>query len=137
VSVPSTAHKPVVVVTSLLGASCTCPNDIVRYDSLWIFIYCSGLGVRVLFSVFKPVVVVTSLLRASSTCQNDIVRYHSLWIFMYCSRLYSSPSIIRMIKSRRMRFRGHVARMADKRDAYRLLAGKPEGKRPLGRPRRW
>jgi hypothetical protein len=52
-------------------------------------------------------------------------------------RLYSSPSIIRMIKSRRMRWAGHVARMGEKRNAYRIL-GKPEGKRPLGRPRcRW
>jgi hypothetical protein len=50
--------------------------------------------------------------------------------------LYSSPSIIRMIKSRRMRWAGHVARMGEKRNAYRLLVGKPEGRRPLGRPRR-
>jgi hypothetical protein len=50
--------------------------------------------------------------------------------------LYSSPSIIRIIKSRRMRWAGHVARRGAKRNAYRLLAGKPEGKRPLGRPRR-
>jgi hypothetical protein len=44
--------------------------------------------------------------------------------------------IIRMIKSRRMRWAGHVARMGVKRNAYRILVGKPEGKRPLGRPRR-
>jgi hypothetical protein len=50
--------------------------------------------------------------------------------------LYSSLSIIRIIKSRRMRWAGHVARMGEKRNAYRLLVGKPEGKRPLGRPRR-
>jgi hypothetical protein len=50
--------------------------------------------------------------------------------------LYSSPSIIRIIKSRRMRWAGHVARMGEKRNAYRLLVGKPEGRRPLGRPRR-
>jgi hypothetical protein len=50
--------------------------------------------------------------------------------------LYSSPSIIRIIKSRRMRCAGHVARMGEKRNAYRLFVGKPEGKRPLGRPRR-
>jgi hypothetical protein len=49
--------------------------------------------------------------------------------------LYSSPSIIRIIKSRRMRWVGHVARMGEKINAYRLLVGKPEGKRPLGRPR--
>jgi hypothetical protein len=41
-----------------------------------------------------------------------------------------------MIKSRRMRWTGHVARMREKRNAYRILVGMPEGKRPLGRPRR-
>jgi hypothetical protein len=52
--------------------------------------------------------------------------------------LYSSPSIIRIIKSRRMRWAEHVSRMGEKRNVYRLLVGKPEGKRPLGRPRcRW
>jgi hypothetical protein len=50
--------------------------------------------------------------------------------------LYSSPSIIRIIKSRRMRWTGHVARMGEKRKAYRLLVGNSEGKRPLRRPRR-
>jgi hypothetical protein len=50
--------------------------------------------------------------------------------------LYSSPSIIRIIKSRRMKWAGHVARMGENRNVYRLLVGKPEGKRPLGRPRR-
>jgi hypothetical protein len=50
--------------------------------------------------------------------------------------LYSSPNIIKIIKSRRMRWAGYVARMGEKRNAYRLLVGKPEGKRPLGRPRR-
>jgi hypothetical protein len=50
----------------------------------------------------------------------------------------SSPSIIIMIKSRRMRWAGHVARVGKKRNAYRMLVGNPEGKRPLGRPRhRW
>jgi hypothetical protein len=52
--------------------------------------------------------------------------------------LYSSPNIIRRIKSRRMRWAGHVARMGETRNAYRILVGRPEGKRPLGRPRsRW
>jgi hypothetical protein len=50
--------------------------------------------------------------------------------------LCSSPSIIRIIKSRRMRWAGHVARRGEKRNVCRLLVGKPEGKRPLGRPRR-
>jgi hypothetical protein len=50
--------------------------------------------------------------------------------------LCSSPSIIRMIKSRRIRWAGHVARIGEKRKAYRLLVGKPEGKRLLGRSSR-
>jgi hypothetical protein len=48
-------------------------------------------------------------------------------------KLYSSPNIIRMIKSRRMTWAGHVARMGETRNAYGILVGKPEGKRPLGR----
>ncbi|KAJ4444743.1 hypothetical protein ANN_06540 [Periplaneta americana] len=52
--------------------------------------------------------------------------------------LYSSPDIIRNIKSRRLRWAGHVARMGESRNAYRVLIGRPEGKRPLARPRhRW
>jgi hypothetical protein len=50
--------------------------------------------------------------------------------------LYSSSSIIRIMKARRMRWAGHVARITEKRNTYRLLAGKPERRRPLGRPRR-
>jgi hypothetical protein len=50
--------------------------------------------------------------------------------------LYSSPSIIRIIKLRRMRWAGHVARMGEKRKVYRLLVGTQEGKKLLGRPRR-
>jgi hypothetical protein len=54
-----------------------------------------------------------------------------------CS-LYFSPNIIRMIKSRRMRWVGYVAHMGEGRGVYRVLGGRPEGKRPLGRPRcRW
>jgi hypothetical protein len=52
--------------------------------------------------------------------------------------LYSSPGIVRMIKARRIRWAGHVARMGEVRGAYNILVGKPEGRRPLGRPwRRW
>ena len=49
--------------------------------------------------------------------------------------LYSSPNIVRVIKSR-IRWTGHVELMGEKRSVYRVLLGKPEGKRPLGRPRR-
>ena len=52
------------------------------------------------------------------------------------SDLYSLPNIVRVVKSRRMRWAGHVARMEEGRGVHRVLVGKPEGKRPLGRPRR-
>jgi len=52
--------------------------------------------------------------------------------------LYSLPNIVRVVKSRRMRWAGHVARMGEGRGVHRVLVGKPEGKRRLGRPRhRW
>ena len=50
--------------------------------------------------------------------------------------LYSSPNIVRVIKWKRMRWAGHWTRMGEERGVYRVLVGKPEGKRPLGRPRR-
>ena len=50
--------------------------------------------------------------------------------------LYSLPNIVRVVKSRRIRWAEHVARMGEERDVHRVLVGKPEGKRPLRRPRR-
>jgi len=50
--------------------------------------------------------------------------------------LYCSPNIVRVIKSRRMRWAGHLARMGERKDVYKVLVGKPEAKRPRGRPRR-
>ena len=52
------------------------------------------------------------------------------------NNLYSSPNIVRVIKSRRMRWAGHVARMGEGRGVYRVLVGKPQGRRTVGRPRR-
>ena len=52
------------------------------------------------------------------------------------SDLYSLPNIVRVVKSGRMRWAGHMARMGEGRGVHRVLVGKPEGKRPLGRPRR-
>jgi len=61
------------------------------------------------------------------------------WRKLHSGRLYDlycSPNIVRVIKSRRIRWAGHVAHMDDRRGVYRVLVGKPEGKRPLERPRR-
>jgi hypothetical protein len=60
------------------------------------------------------------------------------WRKLYNDGLHNlySPNIIRVIKSRRLRWAGHVARMGEERSVYSVLVGKPEGKRPLGRPRR-
>jgi hypothetical protein len=55
---------------------------------------------------------------------------------MNFNSLYSSPSIVRVIKLRRMRGAGHVTRMVERRGVYRVLVGRPEGKGPLGKPRR-
>jgi hypothetical protein len=54
----------------------------------------------------------------------------------FVSVFYALPNIVRVVKSRRMRWEGHVARMGEGRAVHRFLVGKPEGKRPLGRPRR-
>jgi hypothetical protein len=60
------------------------------------------------------------------------------WRELHNEELHDSPSIIRIMKARRMRWAGHAPRMGEKRKAYTLLVGKPEGRRPLGRPRsRW
>jgi hypothetical protein len=73
------------------------------------------------------------------TYANGDVKYQIYKIYNFCmlcseelNDLYSSPNIIRLIKSRRMRWAGHVARMGEKRVAYRILVGRPEGRRPLG-----
>ena len=64
--------------------------------------------------------------------ENSVNNTASAWL----NDLYTSPNIVRVIKSKRMRWAGHVARVGEERGVYRVLVGKPEGKRPLGRPRR-
>ena len=67
-------------------------------------------------------------------CHVDIIYLHNEEL----NDLYCSPNIVRVIKSKRIRWAGHVARMGEERGVYRVLVGKPEGRRPLGRPRpRW
>ena len=62
--------------------------------------------------------------------------YISYEIYIYIYIYISLSNIVRVVKSRRMRWAGHVARMGEDRGVHRVLVGKPEGKRPLGRPRR-
>jgi hypothetical protein len=68
--------------------------------------------------------------------------FDAVYLFIYfpkkfhCAIRVLSPIIVRVINSRRMRYVGHVARLEEGRGVYRLLVGRPEGKRPLGRPRR-
>jgi hypothetical protein len=64
------------------------------------------------------------------------VRLPFLHLYDEWQGLYVSPNIIRVINSRRMRWAGHVERMGEKRGAYRILVGRPDGRRPLGRWRR-
>jgi hypothetical protein len=74
-------------------------------------------------SAFRNNVAKVRSLHRSGEINNSILKlFHNL---------YSSPSIIRMIKSRRMRWARHVARRREKRNAYRIFVGNPEGKRPL------
>jgi hypothetical protein len=65
-------------------------------------------------------------------CRNEWRKLHNEEL----NDLYSLPNIVRVVKSRRMRWAGHVARMREERVVHRVLVGKPEAKRPLGRPRR-
>ena len=67
----------------------------------------------------------------------EITNIFSVFFYLVeLNDLYFSPNIVRVIKSRRMRWAGHVARMGERRCLYRILVRKPEGRRPLGRPRR-
>ena len=71
------------------------------------------------------------------SCRWNCSELH-LYILWFSIHLYSSSNMVRVIKSRRMRWAGYVARMGERRGVYRLVVGKPEGKRPPGRPRcRW
>jgi hypothetical protein len=79
-----------------------------------------------------------SVLRIVGPKRNEVTREWRKLHIEELRDLYSSPSTVRIIKSRKMRWSGHVARMGEKKNAYRLLVGLPEGKSPLGRPkRRW
>ena len=76
---------------------------------------------------------------SASHKNNDIIIIIVIIIYLHnegLNNLYSSDNVVRVIKSRRMRWAGHIARMGERRGVYRVQVWKPEGKRPLGRPRR-
>ena len=80
----------------------------------------------------------------SYTTNWGIFRYNSRYIILnyaieilpVCNNINESPNTVRVIKSRRLRWAGNIARKEEGRSAFKILAGKPTGKRPLGRPRR-
>jgi hypothetical protein len=74
------------------------------------------------------------VLRRIFVAKRDEVTVELRKLHIELNDLYSSPNIVRVIKSRRMRWAGNVARIGEGRGVYTVLVGKPEGKRPLGRP---
>ncbi|KAJ4445755.1 hypothetical protein ANN_12440 [Periplaneta americana] len=100
--------------------------ELQKMDTERIFLFC--------FSVCRRLVPLSSARGTDAKCPYCIIIY----MLAELHALYSLPNIIRNIKSRRLRWVEHVARTGESRNAYRVLVGRPEGKRPLGRPsRRW
>ena len=97
-------------------------------NSMLFCIYCVGYGVGI--------VITTCISRRIFGPKRVEVTGEWRKLHNELNNLYSSPNIVRVIKSRRMRWARHVARMGEGRGVYRVLVGRPEGKRPLGRPRR-
>ncbi|KAJ4431658.1 hypothetical protein ANN_20257 [Periplaneta americana] len=104
---------------------CVCPQNMPQFDS-------EGIPNQAPMILNGP----TSRNREGSDQRDEVTGEWRKLHNTELHALYSSPDIIRNIKSRRLRWAGHVARMGESRNAYRVLVGRPEGKRPLGRPRR-
>jgi hypothetical protein len=90
------------------------------------------LGYGQIRKQYQLLLMMTTVLRYSEINHDDTVLKFEFQCIFY---MYSSPNIVRVIKSRRLRWAGHLARMGEGRGVYRVLIGKPESKRPLGRPR--
>ena len=111
--------------------SCTCAHS-----------WHSGSFIR---GICKQSLCVPDMLRRAQSDRRDFLRDTAvvpgikyIFHYLYIYDLYSSPNFVRVIKSRKMRWAGYVARMCEERGVYRVLLWKPEGKRPLGRhTRRW
>ena len=101
--------------------------------------YCCVLNVHCCCYLTQGSVGITSTQGSAVTIPFDYTIVFTIFTIKVCNNfkdLYPSPNIVRVIKSRRMRWVGHVARLGEERGVYRVLVGKPEGRRPLGRPRR-
>jgi hypothetical protein len=91
-----------------------------------------GMLYKTMLRVFENIVLRIIFWRKRDKITGDWRKLHNVELH----DLYFSPNIVRVIKSKRMRWAGHVAWIVEERGVYRSLVGKPEGKRPLGRPRR-
>jgi len=113
------------------------------------FDYLHGTGAGEVAAAARRFVFNSYFLYSSNSAFGLLAYYHLFgpqrdevtgeWIKLHneeLNDLYSLPNIVRVVKSRRMRWAGHVARMGEVRGVHRVLVGKSEGKRPLGRPRR-
>jgi hypothetical protein len=101
----------------------------ILYKQNLIFLYKKGC-VRLYFFVVLIIYKIRDIFRYEVTGEWRKLHNEQL------NDLYSLPNIVRVVKSRRMRWAGQVARMGEGRGVHRVMVGKPEGKRPLGRPRR-
>jgi sugar phosphate isomerase/epimerase len=108
--------------------------------SLWIFFELLSIENNPVFETELPILkAFRDILSRTNIEFCSLSAFSGEWRKLHNEELhdfYSSPSIIRIIRARRMKWAWHVALMWEKRNAYRLLVGKPEGRRPLGRPRR-
>ena len=105
-----------------------------QHCSVKAFFFGAGWIHSTVWSLRASCLLSIALLQSSSEL---VQSFHPLTqYYLFISVRSSIPNIVRVIKSRRMRWAGHVALMGEERGTYRVLVGKPEGKRPLGRPRR-
>jgi hypothetical protein len=131
-----------------------CEQNFVKFKSPVLLCVSKKLKIKIYKTVILPVVLYgcetwSPILRKEHRLrvfENSVLRIfgpkreeYGSWRKLHNDELhdlYYSPNTVRVIKSRRMRWEGHVDRMGEGRGVYRVLVGRPEGKRPLGRPRR-
>ena len=131
-----------------LGDLDTCVNAHIYSNTVGIYmcVYLRDYNVDIHFSPLRPAFVRSAVRVGFVVDKVDLWRCFcecffsplSVLFYQYNTLIFilTSPNIVRVVKSRRMRWAGHVARMGEGRGVHRVLIGKSEGKRPLGRPRR-